>query len=191
MSIKIATYVHIIQLLSNFSEVVDDFWKFSIGTSKFSTVPVSGAFPGGRWSAANWVDQEDNLWLFGGFGKNGKGEIQNKSSGYMNDLWCFSNGEWKLFSGSSTVGNVPGSYSAKGQVAASNTPGGRYSVASYTDRTQADSESFYIFGGALYNGNTIVGWYNDLWKVTISTSNSVVLSYSSLAVAIAIIVALA
>ena len=44
--------------------------------------PAAGNIPGGRSSAANWIDSGGNLWLFGGVGMDSAG-----STGMLDDLW--------------------------------------------------------------------------------------------------------
>src|SRR5258706_11356654 len=39
--------------------------------------------PGARNFSATWTDNNDNLWLFGGYGYDGSG------LGYLNDLWKY------------------------------------------------------------------------------------------------------
>ena len=47
-------------------------------------IPSSGNIPGSRYSFVSWIDDSDNLWLFGGIGYDGFGNL-----GYLNDLWKF------------------------------------------------------------------------------------------------------
>jgi N-acetylneuraminic acid mutarotase len=76
-------------------------------------------------------------------------------------------GEWTWMGGSSTesctIDNSPcgqrGMYGA-GTFAPGNIPGGRYSVASWTDK----SGHFWLFGGRGYDANDNLGRLNDLWE---------------------------
>ena len=85
---------------------LDDLWEFHIATQQWvwvggsSTVPSSnqgnlgvygtlgtpaaGNLPGGRNSAASWIDGADNFWLFGGAGFASTTTLEN-----LNDLWEF------------------------------------------------------------------------------------------------------
>jgi N-acetylneuraminic acid mutarotase len=47
-------------------------------------VPAAANVPGGRYSAASWVDGSGNLWLFGGNGHDSTGTL-----GDLNDLWRY------------------------------------------------------------------------------------------------------
>ncbi len=46
-------------------------------------LPASGNVPGARYDSISWIDADDNLWLFGGFG------YTATIVGRMNDLWRF------------------------------------------------------------------------------------------------------
>jgi len=73
--------------------------------------------PGARVGAVSWIDDSDNLWLFGGQGF--------AASGYydlLNDLWEFDGANWTWVSGSSSVGQ-PGVYGVKGVPDPDNVPG--------------------------------------------------------------------
>ena len=89
---------------------LNDLWKYSggqwawMGGSKaqnqkgvYGTQGTASAsnIPGARDGVYPWTDSSGNLWLFGGvtFDANG-------SSGYINDLWKYSNGQWTWVSGS-------------------------------------------------------------------------------------------
>ena len=47
-------------------------------------VRAASNVPGARTGAVSWIDDEGNLWLFGGWGLDGNGE-----EGSLNDLWRY------------------------------------------------------------------------------------------------------
>jgi N-acetylneuraminic acid mutarotase len=57
------------------------------GTYGIQGVTASANTPGSRSAATSWVDNSDNLWMFGGLGI----ADNTQSYGEMNDLWKFSN----------------------------------------------------------------------------------------------------
>jgi len=87
---------------------LNDLWEFDISSNKWTWMgggevmtcfgvscgnsgiygtlgtPSSGNAPGGRYGAMDWTDAKGNLWLFGGYGYDGKGSID-----YLNDLWVY------------------------------------------------------------------------------------------------------
>ncbi len=130
----------------------------------YGTLGVSalGNVPGGRKSAATWVDKSGHFWLFGGFGWDAK-----KSPGILNDLWEFdpSTGEWTWVSGSSilssTLGYVAmGVYGTQDVPAPSNTPGSRAAASSWTDA----NGHLWLFGGNGADGAGVKGLLNDMWE---------------------------
>jgi len=116
-------------------------------------VAATGNCPGGRDSAASWIDTGGNLWLFGG---EGYGSTGGMAVG-LNDLWEFSptTKTWTWMTGSSTAGSA-GVYGTLGVASASNTPGGRESAARWTDT----SGNFWLFGG---DTNPALA-QSDLWE---------------------------
>jgi len=124
--------------------------------------PAAGNVPGGRETAAAWVDAGGHLWLFGGYGFDSKSTL-----GILNDLWEFdpSSKEWTWMGGSDTLtcnGNfcgVGGVYGTLGAAAASNQPGSRDSVSAWTD----SSRRFWLFGGYGFDASASPGDLNDLW----------------------------
>ena len=81
-----------------------DQWTWMGGSKLFNQsgiygtmgIAASGNIPGARSSAANWIDGQGNAWLFGGFGTDGEAV---PFTGYLNDLWKFSNGQWTWVGG--------------------------------------------------------------------------------------------
>jgi N-acetylneuraminic acid mutarotase len=80
---------------------LNDLWRYSSATGDWiwmsgsnsgeqpgvygtKGMPAAGNVPGGRQGAVGWIDVSSNLWLFGGFGKDGVG-----TSFDLNDLWRY------------------------------------------------------------------------------------------------------
>jgi N-acetylneuraminic acid mutarotase len=130
--------------------------------------PAAGNIPGGRDSAATWIDSSGNFWLFGGEGVDANGNY-----GLLNDLWEFqpSTQEWTWMGGSTTVpascaGSTtvpcgqPGVYGMLGSAATANIPGGRC-LTSYV----ADSNgNFWLFAGYGFDVAQNEGDLNDVWE---------------------------
>jgi N-acetylneuraminic acid mutarotase len=120
---------------------------------------AAGNIPGARENAASWTDSNGNLWLFGGAGKDSKG-----NQGDLNDLWEFNpvTGEWAWMGGGNTA-NQAAVYGALGKTAAGNIPGARTNAVSWTD----SGGNFWLFSGwGLVANNTTepYGTLNDFWK---------------------------
>ncbi len=111
--------------------------------------------PGGKYGAANWTDNGGNLWLFSGDGVDSAG-----TPGGLDDLWEFdqATGQWEWVSGSNTLpskwSNMPGIYGTQGVASATNTPGFRAHVNTWTD----GSGNLWLFGAGDAGGT------NDLWE---------------------------
>ncbi|WP_058189350.1 kelch repeat-containing protein [Terracidiphilus gabretensis] len=121
--------------------------------------------PGGREQSLSWTDASGNQWLFGGYGDDSTG-----AGGLENDLWKFDpkQSEWTWMGGSNInppspnfgAAGSPGVYGTLGTASATNVPGGREQVVSWTDA----SGKLWLFGG---EGNDVygnTGELNDLWK---------------------------
>jgi hypothetical protein len=137
-------------------------------------------FPGSRWGATSWVDNNGNLWLFAGFGYGDAATF-----GYLNDLWEFdpSTSYWTWMGGDTTFnanycGDAP-TYGPLGSFGTGYFPGGRESAASWTDK----SGNLWLFGGqgdgagppgsgGACGGAFTFGYLNDLWEFNPSTPNS-------------------
>lgn len=109
--------------------------------------------PGARMIAISWTDSNDNLWLFGGYGRDSLG-VNN----YLNDLWKFDGSNWIWVSGSD-VGRQAGTYGTQGTPAATNVPGARDGVG-WID----GSDNLWLFGGEGYDSAGTGGNLNDLWR---------------------------
>lgn len=149
---------------------LNDLWRFDglnwTWVSGDNSANVSGEYPvegpslverppgpGGRNGAAGWIDGNDNLWVFGGLGRDGDG-----TRGRLNDLWYFDGSDWFWVSGADTVDQI-GEYGTVGVGGPDNEPGSRSAVAHWTD----DSNRFWLFGGFGFDSVGADGQLNDLW----------------------------
>ena len=145
------------------------YWTWVSGSSKRRQPGVYGTkgvangsnVPGGRDSAATWVDSSGNFWLFGGSGYDASGK-----SNELNDLWKFDSAtsKWTWMGGSSS-GGQSGTYGTEGTATSSNIPGGRGGATAWTD----SSGNFWIFGGSGYDASGNNDLLNDLWNFNPST----------------------
>lgn len=125
----------------------------TLGVEDYKNNPVS------RIGSMSWIDQSDNLWLFGG-----------SDNGYMNDLWKYNqaSNKWVWIKGSNQSNqetSLYGVYGTQGVAAPTNNPGCRSNGASWTD----NNGNLWLFGG---NGasSSSYGRLNDLWKYDITTN---------------------
>jgi N-acetylneuraminic acid mutarotase len=125
--------------------------------------PATGNLPGGRLTAAAWVDSAGNFWLFGGRGF----DSTNTGGLYLNDLWKYnpSTKEWTWMAGSST-GNQIGVYGTLGAPSSTNTPGARSGSFTWTDK----NGKFWLLGGDGNDSNGKIGYFNDIWMYDPTTN---------------------
>ncbi len=159
--------------------LLNDLWKYNIISRQWifikgdNIVNVVGVYgvqglesndnnPGSRKGAVSWIDNEGNLWLFGGYG------YYTSGAGLLNDLWKYnpSTNNWTWIDGDNSR-DVPGFYGQKGRAALENNPGGRQNSIGWQDSTG----DFWIFGGEGYAAENISGMLNDLWKYNHQTNN--------------------
>lgn len=119
----------------------------------FGSAPPANK-PGARYKSMSWVDDSDNLWLFGGSGYDSAGSL-----GALNDLWQFDGATWIWVSGDDTA-DLSGVYGTKGVASDTNIPGGRDGSVSWIDR----DGNLWLFGGEGYDSLGDGGFLNDLWK---------------------------
>jgi gliding motility-associated-like protein len=153
----------------------NDLWKYTIATNSwtwmggtpFAFTPgvygVMGQAGAGNWpsprneSGLTWVDQQGNLWMFGGY----ISRSNPNTTTALNDLWKYDIGinQWTWMHGSDVPASaacVSGHYGTKGQAAGANDPPGRWECfAKFKDR----AGNLWMLGGL--NGK---GTLNDLWK---------------------------
>ncbi|MBL7900599.1 MAG: T9SS type A sorting domain-containing protein [Bacteroidia bacterium] len=133
-------------------------------TGLYGTLGLSSATnnPGCRHGAATWVDTQGNLWLFGG-----EGFATTNTLCWLNDLWKYnvSTNEWTWIGGANTA-NQMGTYGTQGVPSASNQPGAREFMNTWTDA----SGNFWMFGGDGFDANNTFGKLGDLWRYNPSTN---------------------
>ncbi len=143
-------------------------WTWMKGSSTAEQHAVYGGAtaasntPGGRQSAATWLDGSGNLWLFGGLG------WASNSSGDLNDLWKYdpATGNWTWMKGA-MLANPISTRGAFQTPAAANTPGGRYWSSTWVDA----SGNLWLFGGYGINDAGDESNLNDLWKYNRTSGN--------------------
>lgn len=152
--------------------LLNDLWKYNVNTNEWmwiegdSSIEMKGHYttqgipddisqPGARNISMSWTDEQDNLWLFGGFG------YDESTTGYLNDLWKYtpSTGKWTWVKGDNIVDQFA-DYGMRGMPTVTNKTGARTSSISWTD----DMGQLWLFGGYGYDANTN-GLLNDLWKI--------------------------
>ncbi len=128
------------------------------GTYGTQGVPAAENVPGARYMSVSWRDSDDNLWLFGGYGRDSAG-----SEGRLNDLWMYNttSGWWMWVSGNNTI-NQAGTYGTQGVPALGNFPGARQECFSWTD----SNDNLWLFGGWTPIG---WGWLNELWMYNMTS----------------------
>ena len=120
-----------------------------------------GQLAGARELATASVDASGATWLFGGFGYDSASH-----TGYLNDLWKYTGGQWTWVSGAN-VGSAPSASAVYGQFPAtagtggpSFVPGGREAACAGVDA----SGSFWLYGGWGYDSAGAQNYLGDLWK---------------------------
>lgn len=153
---------------------LNDLWKYDISSGEWTWVsggnstsqsstfgtmgtPSSSNKPGVRYAPIGWIDNNDNIWIFGGFGKDG-----SSTTGYLNELWRYSvsSDEWTWMGGSKSP-NQYGTYGDTGVYSVNNIPGARHTSAHWVD----EDNNLCLFGGRGYDGHSgSYGYLSDFWK---------------------------
>jgi N-acetylneuraminic acid mutarotase len=153
---------------------LNDLWMYSPATNNwtwmggdqvenqagvYGSVGVAAATnkPGGRYSAATWVDASGNFWMFGGFGYDSTG-----TGNFLNDVWMYnvSTNQWTWEGGPSQANAAVDTYTVQGVAAPGNTPSVRTNAMTWVDT----SGKLWLFGGNGYGATTSSsGDLNDLW----------------------------
>jgi len=122
--------------------------------------PATTNVPGARYQAASWIDSNGNLWLFGGYALDSKG-----NDDFFNDLWEFNATAktWTWVAGADTP-NQTGVYGTQGTPASTNAPGARYSAVTWID----GNSNFWLFGGGAGSSQKSV-FFSDLWEFNPTT----------------------
>ena len=154
-----------------------DLWKFNPATNEWIWMKGPGNFnlagnygtinvpsptnnPGCRgYGEMSWVDNNNNLWLYGGYGYDA-----DSVQGLLGDLWMYdiSTNMWTWKNGSKLQAPMP-VYGTKGVAAPGNTPGGR----SESNATWVDANNnLWLYGGSIMTG--LAG--GDMWKYDITAN---------------------
>jgi N-acetylneuraminic acid mutarotase len=116
--------------------------------------------PGARFGSNNWINNKDNLWLFGGECGDISEDHENPISWFLiNDLWKFDGANWIWMSGDE-IRDQSGVYGIKNVANTTNKPGARYKGVSGIDK----NGNLWLFGGRGYDSEAKLGELNDLWK---------------------------
>jgi hypothetical protein len=117
--------------------------------------PDPANVPGARTGSISWINDDGNLWLSGGEGRDSTG-----NGGYLNDLWRYGvDGQWTWMSGANMV-NQAGVYGIQGTSDPANMPGARRSSISWID----GAGNLWLYGGYGLDSAGDEGWLNDLWR---------------------------
>lgn len=125
-------------------------------------VAASSNIPGARLGSISWADEKGNFWLFGGAGN------AATESGSLNDLWKYNptTKQWTWVGGSNSI-DATSEYGTQEVASTTNIPGARYGGVSWRDA----NNNLWTFGGqGKGQGDTVVGFLNDLWEYN-PTSN--------------------
>ncbi|MFZ6052627.1 T9SS type A sorting domain-containing protein [Halocola ammonii] len=145
-------------------------WTWVSGSSTPNQQPVYGIqgvpsemnTPGARAeTGATWVDDSNNLWLFGG----ASSDVNTPQWHMLNDLWKYNieTNEWTFVKGQSYE-DADGNYGTLGVPSPENEPPARMSYA-----TWVDSEGrFYLFGGNDWDSSYLL--HNDMWRYNPETN---------------------
>lgn len=150
-----------------------DMWKWNTTTNEWtwikgSNLPNSLAvygtkgvanplnIPGARSFAATWTDNSGFLWMFGGYGYDGLGNVND-----LNDLWKYNTAtnEWTWVSGTDLTLQY-GVYGTQGVGSVLNIPGARRHHVSWKD----NSGALWLFSGYGLGASGAEDKLNDLWK---------------------------
>lgn len=158
------------RLVGSAAEPSNDLWRFEAnvwtwvgGSNTTLAAGVHGTrgvaapanVPGARQYPCTWVDGQDNLWVFGGWGRDADGD----KTRWLNDLWRYDGQLWTWVAGSDQ-NDQPAVYGTQGTPAAGNTPGGRDGASCVFDGKQ-----LWLYGGKGYAGTPgAEGYLSDLWR---------------------------
>ena len=145
-------------IMQSNAQVVDS-WTWISGNDIINVLGVYGDKgiehpanrPGARYGHASWIDNDGNLWIFGGRGFN-----NDTTLGYLSDLWKYSvsTNNWVWMAGSHLIDQVR-VYGTRGVFHANNHPGGRHVTGFSSDR----DGHLWVFGGETVSGSKRA----DLW----------------------------
>jgi hypothetical protein len=143
--------------------MLNDLWKYDVGSGEWTWIagestlsprpvfgtkgqPDPGNKPGARYAAAGWIDDDDNVWIFGGVGYTTSG-----GQAGLSDVWKYSikDDVWTWVAGSTSTGTAP-VYTGLDP-----DPGARSNGNGWLD----DNGNIWYFGGINVSARK-----NDLWR---------------------------
>jgi hypothetical protein len=157
---------------------LNDLWKYDIQTNEWTWMmgsdtilnfghygiqgipdPLNNPLPRSETNAS-WTDNNNNLWIFGGWGINPNHQVTS-----FNSLWRFSINinEWTWMKGSVDTLSLPPIYGSRGIEDSLNLPGGRMCWTKWKD----NNDYLWLYGGSMPQG----GMGNDLWRYNINTNS--------------------
>lgn len=162
------------------------FWSYSPGTSQWTklggTTDVTKCagkygkmgiaskknYPGCREGASSWVDQQGDLWMFGGSGFDNFSTTTFAMPGLLSDFWMYnaSSNQWVWIGGLSRGEGNP-FYGEKGKADPQNLPGPRENAVSFIYENQ-----LWLFGGSGHDAREFDGFLNDLWMHGVVKNNA-------------------
>lgn len=161
----------------------NDLWRFDPDTNQWTWVKGSTAFnqegnygtqgiandtnvPSARMESSSWVDDEGNLWLFGGeedFGLLEELSMNNYTR--LNDMWKYNptTNQWTWMKGSSTIdpSNVYIRVDHE-----ENTPGSRVDAVHW----KGNDGTFWIYSGSGYTESSYTYIIDELWQYNPATN---------------------
>ncbi len=166
---------------SGWSPKFNDLWKFDtqinqwvwmkgdLVTDQYGHYGLPGVedvanHPGGRLMSLCWIDNAQNLWLFGGYGFSAAGTGNSTGTQGLNDLWKYDpfTNNWVWIKGDS-IANASNVFGVPEVASAFNHPGNRSGTNQWNDMFG----HFWLMGGIDWGGS--VGFRNDLWMLDGST----------------------
>jgi len=158
---------------------LNDLWEFDPATLEWTWVSGSvtrdqagiygtkgtadpANIPGARDGAVSWRDSTGKIWILGGEGLDGTGDL-----GQLSDLWTFepTTLTWTWVAGNNSIDQL-GVYGTMGTASSSNVPGGRHGACAWID----PNGKLWFFGGEGYGDSSVMGLLSDLWKFDPSSS---------------------
>ncbi len=118
--------------------------------------------PGRCESSCSWVDNNNNLWMFGGTNS------YDLTIQTLSDLWKYdiNTNEWTWMNGSNLANQTAGAYGVQGVESYSNRPGARNAYTRWKDK----NGNLWFFGGGYIDPDGSDIYYNDVWKYNLSTN---------------------
>lgn len=149
---------------------VANIWTWINGNNTYNATAVPGTMgvasstnkPGGRTYACNWIDDADNLYMYGGTGM----ATSAASSTSLSDMWKYSiaSNQWTWLNG--VASQFASVYGIRGVSSNTNKPGSKIRSNSCKDL----SGNFWMFAGLGADSQGNSGSKNDLWKYSVTTN---------------------